>query len=83
MGWKWNHQSICLGRVSKYSCALLATPVPQVVSPDTVKVVHGEGMPISKSVRAKGDLKIKFKIEFPFSLSAAQSQAVRKALVGV
>jgi len=34
------------------------------VTPDTIKIIPGEGMPNSKS-RAKGDLRIKFHILFP------------------
>ena len=37
-------------------------------------------MPISKTPKVKGDLKIKFKVEFPRSLSSTQADAVRKAL---
>ena len=45
-----------------------------------MKLVRGEGMPISKTPSAKGDLKIKFKVEFPRSLSSSQAEAVRRAL---
>ncbi len=32
------------------------------MTPDTVKVVRGKGMPISKSPGQHGDLRIKFKV---------------------
>lgn len=34
----------------------------KVITPDTVKVVRGKGMPISKSPGQHGDLRIKFKV---------------------
>jgi len=34
----------------------------QVIAPDTIKVVRGKGMPISKSPGQFGDLRIKFKV---------------------
>ena len=50
----------------------LAISVDEIISPSTVKIVHGEGMPIFKDemdVRdlniKKGDLYIKFDIKFP------------------
>jgi DnaJ family protein B protein 4 len=43
-------------------------------------VLVGEGMPLSKSPNAKGDLKIKFDIRFPKELSGTQREALRGAL---
>ena len=54
--------------------------VPEIVSPKYVKVLVGEGMPLSKSPNAKGDLKIKFDIRFPKELSGTQREALRGAL---
>ena len=50
----------------------MAISVDEIISPSSVKIVHGEGMPIFKDemdVRdlniKKGDLYIKFDIKFP------------------
>lgn len=37
----------------------LRVPVAEVVTPTSVKVVSGEGMPLSKTPGRKGDLRIK------------------------
>ena len=52
----------------------------QVVGPDSVKVVRGQGMPISKRPSDRGDLKVRFKIDFPRSLSDTQKETVRRTL---
>ena len=45
--------------------------ISQVVTPDTVKVVRGKGMPISKSPGQHGDLRIKFKVRTAVCASCA------------
>jgi DnaJ-class molecular chaperone len=52
----------------------------QVVGSDSVKVVRGQGMPISKSPSNHGDLKIRFKVDFPRSLSQTQAETLRRTL---
>ena len=49
------------------------------VTPDTVKVIPGEGM-YSKKQQRKGDLKVKFRIKFPESLSFEQKTKICAAL---
>ncbi len=51
-----------------------------VAHPNAVKVVKGEGMPISKAPGTKGDLRIHFDIVFPKSLSPQQKTAIRANL---
>ena len=51
-----------------------------VAGPSVVKVVRGEGMPISKSPGLKGDLRISFDVQFPKSLTEEQKQGVRQLL---
>lgn len=51
-----------------------------VAHPNAVKVVRGEGMPISKAPGTRGDLRIHFDIIFPKSLSPQQKAAVRANL---
>jgi DnaJ family protein B protein 4 len=54
--------------------------VSDVARPDTEKRVKGEGMPVSKSPGMKGDLRIRFDVEFPRSLTDQQKQALRQIL---
>lgn len=51
-----------------------------VAHPNAVKVVRGEGMPISKAPGTRGDLRIHFDIIFPKSLSPQQKTAIRANL---
>ena len=51
-----------------------------VAHPNAIKVVRGEGMPISKSPGTRGDLRIHFDIIFPKSLSPQQKNAIRANL---
>lgn len=59
---------------------LLRIPVTEIVSPSTIKVVPGEGMPISKTPGAKGNLRILFDVLFPRHLSEAQQETLRDVL---
>lgn len=54
--------------------------VPEIVDPKHVKVLVGEGMPLSKSPAARGDMKIKFDIRFPKELSAEQRATLKSVL---
>lgn len=54
--------------------------VPEIVDPKHVKVLVGEGMPLSKSPNVKGDMKIKFDIRFPKELSAEQRATLKSVL---
>lgn len=59
----------------------LAVPLgPGVTTPDSVKVVRGEGMPVSKAPGTRGDLRVRFALNFPTSLSEAQKAALKAAL---
>lgn len=46
-----------------------------------MKVVPGEGMPISTNPAEKGDLIIEFNIIFPTTLSPERKEVVRSALL--
>ena len=50
------------------------------VTPDTVKVIQGEGMPNPKK-RSRGDLKVKFHIVFP-ELNENQRQQIKSVIEG-
>ena len=58
----------------------ISVDVPEIVDPKYVKVLVGEGMPLSKSPNTKGDLKIKFDIRFPKELSAGQREQHPKSV---
>jgi len=58
----------------------LSIQVNNVISPDYIETVKGEGMPISKSPGSKGDLLIKFVIDFPRNLSQPQREQLAKIL---
>jgi len=51
------------------------------VTPGTVKILRGEGMPLQKSPHKKGNLKVKFNVVFP-ALSEAQKEEIKKVLRG-
>ncbi|OUS43126.1 putative heat shock protein [Ostreococcus tauri] len=55
--------------------------VDEIISPTFVKVLPGEGMPVSKAPGSRGDMRIKFDIRFPKGpLTSAQKSALRTAL---
>lgn len=58
----------------------LTIPCNQVVSPSTAIRKTGEGMPISKTPGQKGDLVIKFQIQFPHSLAESKKAELRRLL---
>ncbi|WZY79373.1 hypothetical protein YC2023_025757 [Brassica napus] len=60
----------------------LPVGVTEIVSPGYELVVPGEGMPIAKEKGNRGDLKIKFDVQFPTRLSTDQKSALKRVLVG-
>jgi DnaJ family protein B protein 4 len=58
----------------------LEVPVKDPVSPTSVKIVKGKGMPISKSPGSFGDLRIRFEPVFPRQLSEPQKSQLRQIL---
>ncbi|KAL9246430.1 hypothetical protein vseg_019965 [Gypsophila vaccaria] len=59
----------------------LTVDVSDVVKPGREIVVAGEGMPISKEPRKKGNLRIKFDVVFPARLSAHQKADIKRVLL--
>ncbi|TFJ85015.1 hypothetical protein NSK_003439 [Nannochloropsis salina CCMP1776] len=51
------------------------------VTPGTVKILRGEGMPLQKTPEKKGNLRVKFNIVFP-TLSETQKQEIKRVLRG-
>ncbi|KAG8046573.1 hypothetical protein GUJ93_ZPchr0008g12451 [Zizania palustris] len=60
----------------------LGIMLTDVVTPDYELVIAKEGMPIVKENGRRGNLRIKFDIIFPKSLSSEQRQNIRKVLGG-
>lgn len=60
----------------------LQVSVSGVATPTATKVVKGEGMPLSKDPKTKGDLHVRFDIKFPSKLGDDAKALVRKALGG-
>ncbi|EOA31144.1 hypothetical protein CARUB_v10014307mg [Capsella rubella] len=58
----------------------LTIPVNCVIHPEYEEVVPMEGMPLQKDKTKKGNLRIKFNIKFPTSLSSAQKMGLKKLL---
>jgi DnaJ family protein B protein 4 len=60
----------------------LRIPITEVVHPHYQKMMKGEGMPLSKEPHKRGDLYIKFNIQFPISLTEQQKSQLRNTLPG-
>ena len=52
---------------------------PKATGANDMRVCRGKGMPVSKTPGAYGDLRVKFDVVFPTSLTDAQKEAIRKA----
>ena len=52
----------------------------EVVNPNTVMTVHGEGMPLPKQPKKRGDLLVEFDIVFPKRLDNAAKELIENAL---
>ena len=59
---------------------LTTIEIKKIVNPETVHVIPGEGMPITKQHGRHGDLIVNFDIGFPASLSADSLQKLQKIL---
>lgn len=58
----------------------LTIPINSIIGPSYEEVVRGEGMPISKEPSRKGNLRIKFNIEFPIKLTSEQRRSINQLL---
>ncbi|PAA66066.1 hypothetical protein BOX15_Mlig016125g3 [Macrostomum lignano] len=59
---------------------VLHIPITDIVHPTFVKTVPGEGMPLPENPAQKGDLHIRFNVQFPTKLSAEQRKAIADVL---
>ncbi|KAJ0964418.1 hypothetical protein J5N97_029540 [Dioscorea zingiberensis] len=60
----------------------LAVPLTDIVTPGYEIVIAKEGMPITKEQGKKGNLRIKFEVQFPTRLTAEQRAGIRRILGG-
>ncbi|XP_057955468.1 uncharacterized protein LOC131149227 [Malania oleifera] len=58
----------------------LSILINNVIHPNYEEVVPGEGMPIPKDSKRRGNLRIKFDIKFPATLTAEQKAGIKKLL---
>ena len=58
----------------------LRLSVTDVVQLGSERVLPGEGMPLSKEPTKRGNLRVKFEVTFPQSLTDAQKALLRQAL---
>ena len=75
-------QALCGGHVQvpKIDGGHITLPLSEIISPDTVEVISGEGMPISKQPGARGDLQVNFDINFPRSLPSNKVKSLKNLL---
>lgn len=74
-GWSFTYRLIGGERRS------FSTSDDEIISPGYVKIVEGEGMPIrGGGDKLRGDLRIKFVIMFPVSLSREQRRRIKNVL---
>ncbi|KAL7667493.1 hypothetical protein ACOME3_001942 [Neoechinorhynchus agilis] len=66
-------QALCLNEVVVSTIDSKKRRIPisedEIISPNTVKILKGDGMPRSTAPNSRGDLIVKFQIDFPTSLS--------------
>lgn len=60
----------------------LTIPVLDIVKPSQEIVIPNEGMPISKQLSKRGDLRINFDISFPSRLTSEQKTDLKRLLGG-
>jgi DnaJ-class molecular chaperone len=58
----------------------LLVAIDEVINPNSLKLIKGEGMPLEGQTGMKGDLYIKFNIEFPKFIPEEKKAYLRKAL---
>ena len=55
----------------------LSIPIRDMITPDYELVLSREGMPVAKDPKDRGDLRIKFDIKFPTTLTSEQKKALK------
>jgi len=59
---------------------VISYPIDQIITPTTSLVLHDHGFPIQGNLEKRGDLIIRFKIEFPESLSLEKKIRINEIL---
>ncbi|VDP27278.1 unnamed protein product [Schistosoma mattheei] len=72
----------CIVDVPTLDGRLLHVPITEIIHPNYEKVVPGEGMPLPDNPEKKGDLRIRFNIQFPKKLSGDQKLSIERAFFG-
>ena len=70
----------CSIKVNTLDRKTLTIPITQVISPSYEKVVENEGMPSVDDIGIRGNLIIRFNIEFPDYLPGTSKDMIRRAL---
>ncbi|KAJ7563197.1 hypothetical protein O6H91_03G100100 [Diphasiastrum complanatum] len=70
----------CTVCITTLDARLLRIPITEVIHPGYEKVVLSEGMPIAREQGMKGNLRIKFDIKFPTTLSTDQRAILKRVL---
>lgn len=75
-------EALCGGQIQvpKIAGGHITLPLSEIISPDTVEIISGEGMPISKQPGARGDLLVNFDINFPKSLPPSNVKSLKNLL---
>jgi len=75
-------EALCGGerRVTTIDDKVFKLKLEGVIAPNSRKSFKGEGMPVSKNPKERGDLIITFSVKFPDHLSAAQVSSLSKTL---
>ncbi|MBN3309768.1 DJB13 protein, partial [Amia calva] len=70
----------CAVEVETLDGRLLNIGIHELIDHKYTKVVPGEGMPLMRNPRLKGDLVIRFEIKSPKTLAADKKQLLKRAL---
>ena len=75
-------EALCGGQIQvpKIDGGHISLPLSDIITPDTVKIFSGLGMPISKQPGTRGDLLVNFDINFPKSLPPKCAKSLKKLL---
>lgn len=61
----------------------ITVPLTDIIKQGGELVIPNEGMPISKEPRMRGDLRVRFDIKYPSSLTSEQKSDLRRVLGGI
>jgi DnaJ family protein B protein 13 len=70
----------CTVNIPTLEGRILPVAINEIASSGAEKVIEGEGMPLSKDSSKRGNLIIKFNVNFPAELSIEQKNALQKIL---